>query len=181
MAMLAGLHSNCGSIDCSSYCPPIQAQVCAGVACTACPTWPVAQQSLGMQASPLACRGLLGGSRSTAAIRRRSSLFGLRSRSITPRVMLRASFAAFSSAGFSQPTWNNTEQVPPGIPGVTAADNTTADVFISHVRMAVLSVPGMQHQACQSHLPHCPLHRTCWGYYLWIKEPGHVCSTRTAC
>jgi hypothetical protein len=96
-------------------------------------------------------------------------------------VMLRASFAAFSSAGFSQPTWNNTQQVPHGIPGVTAADDTTADVFISHVRMAVLSVPGMQHQTSQSHLPHCPLHRTSWGYYLWIMEPGHVCSTRTAC
>ena len=35
---------------------------------------------------------------------RRSSVSGLRSRSMTPRVTLRASFCAFSSAGFSRPT-----------------------------------------------------------------------------
>uniref|UniRef100_A0A383WQ58 Uncharacterized protein n=1 Tax=Tetradesmus obliquus TaxID=3088 RepID=A0A383WQ58_TETOB len=57
-----------------------------------------------LQAEAKALLGLLGGSRSTAAMRRRSSLLGLSSLSITPRVTLRASLAALSSAGFSQPT-----------------------------------------------------------------------------
>ena len=47
---------------------------------------------------------LLGGSCSTAAMRARSPVSGRASRSSTPRVTLRASFAAFSSAGLSSPT-----------------------------------------------------------------------------
>ena len=53
---------------------------------------------------------LLGGPTMTASICCRSRVLGLRSRSSTPRAMLRASLAAFSSEGFSRPTCTHEPQ-----------------------------------------------------------------------
>ena len=65
-----------------------------------------------LASKPWETANLFGGYSSRAAMRRRSSVSGFRSRSTRPLVALRASFCAFFSEGFSHPTSGSCKTSP---------------------------------------------------------------------